>query len=150
VKHPRHIVCVCGGFRDADGRILLVRTPRRGWELPGGQVELGEDLVAALEREVREESGCNVSVDQLVSVCTNRSPPEMVIFTFTGRHLAGLPRADNETTDAAWFTPEEAVAVVTHPASAARLRDAVQDTARPLYRAYRHQPAFAVDIERSL
>ncbi len=50
---PMHIVAVSGLFSNANGQVLLVKTDRRGWECPGGQVEDGEDLVAALQREVR-------------------------------------------------------------------------------------------------
>jgi ADP-ribose pyrophosphatase YjhB (NUDIX family) len=50
--------------RDAAGRLLLVRRghdPGRGlWSLPGGRVEAGETLGAAVEREVLEETGLTV------------------------------------------------------------------------------------------
>ena len=75
-SYPRHIVAVSGLFRSDAGQILLVKTPRRGWELPGGQVEQGEDLIQALIREAREESGCEVQVERLVGVYTNPTPPE--------------------------------------------------------------------------
>jgi ADP-ribose pyrophosphatase YjhB (NUDIX family) len=53
MDHPRHIVAVSGLFFNREGGVLLVKTERRGWECPGGQVELGEDLIAALiEREI--------------------------------------------------------------------------------------------------
>ncbi len=48
------------GFIEANGMILLVRQRRAAstyWLLPGGGVERGETLTAALEREVREECG---------------------------------------------------------------------------------------------
>jgi ADP-ribose pyrophosphatase YjhB (NUDIX family) len=52
--NPLHVVAVTGFVRDAAGRVLLVRVLDRGWELPGGQVEEGEWLTAALEREVAD------------------------------------------------------------------------------------------------
>jgi 8-oxo-dGTP pyrophosphatase MutT (NUDIX family) len=53
-----------GVVLDSAGRLLLVRVsdrsePHRGtwWELPGGRLEDGEDSVAAVRREVLEETG---------------------------------------------------------------------------------------------
>ncbi len=54
---PKHIVAVAGLVTDASGRVLMVLSPRGDWEFPGGQVEEGETLTAALEREVLEETG---------------------------------------------------------------------------------------------
>ena len=58
---------VCAVIRDTDGRILLARRApgqhlEGHWELPGGKVELGESLEAALQRELLEELGLVVSV----------------------------------------------------------------------------------------
>lgn len=50
----------------ADGTILLIRRARRStmdpgtWELPGGKVDPGEQLIDALSREVAEETGLTV------------------------------------------------------------------------------------------
>ena len=53
-------------------RVLLVRrghAPLKGeWSLPGGAVELGETLEAALTREILEETSLHVRVEQLVDV----------------------------------------------------------------------------------
>ena len=52
------------------GRVLLVqrgRPPARGrWSLPGGLVDVGEGLEAAVRREVAEECGLTVEVHGLV------------------------------------------------------------------------------------
>jgi 8-oxo-dGTP diphosphatase len=140
MHHPQQIVCVAGLFWNSMGEVLLVRTPRRGWETPGGQVEQGEDLIAALERETVEESGCEVDAETLVGVYSRLTPPEMVVFMFRGRHRCGTPRGSHETLEAGWFPTDEAVIRVTHPASAMRLRDALAGHDRPVYRAYAGGP----------
>jgi 8-oxo-dGTP diphosphatase len=64
------IACVGAVVHDDRGRLLVVQRanePARGrWSLPGGRVEPGETDVAALVREVREETGLSVAVGRLV------------------------------------------------------------------------------------
>ncbi|SFL66804.1 NUDIX domain-containing protein [Geodermatophilus ruber] len=63
-RHPPVVACVGAVVHDAQGRLLLIRRahePSRGlWSVPGGRVEPGEALTAAVEREVREETGLAV------------------------------------------------------------------------------------------
>jgi len=64
------VPCAGGVVHDAAGRLLLVRRgrqPGRGlWSLPGGRCEPGETAAAAAVREVREETGLEVTAGAVV------------------------------------------------------------------------------------
>ena len=63
--------CVRVVLRDRAGRILLFRAVLASradtpwWELPGGGIEPGEGYRQAAVREIREETGLEISVDQV-------------------------------------------------------------------------------------
>lgn len=125
---------------NASGEVLLVRTPRRGWEPPGGQVELGEDIPTALHREVLEESGCEVRIQRLVGVYSNVTAPQKIILCFRCAHLSGVPRAGDECTDAGWFQTADALEQVLHEANRMRLRDALDGQSSVVYTSYTTEP----------
>ena len=52
-----HFVSVAGLVTNETGEVLLIKSPNRGWEYPGGMVEVGESLEIALYREIQEETG---------------------------------------------------------------------------------------------
>ncbi|BAC13191.1 hypothetical protein [Oceanobacillus iheyensis HTE831] len=53
-KTPKHIIAVSANVTNEKGETLLVKTHWRSdtWETPGGQVEEGEPLDKAVEREI--------------------------------------------------------------------------------------------------
>jgi 8-oxo-dGTP diphosphatase len=66
----RPVVGICAVARTADGRVLLIRrSDTGGWALPGGTLEWGERLSAALPREIEEETGARwVRLDRVTGV----------------------------------------------------------------------------------
>ena len=133
---PRHVVAVSGFVTDADGRVLLVRPALREWEMPGGVVELGENLLEALQREIQEETGCLVHVDGLVGVHSRITASELVVLHFRCRHESGEPRACPETPEVGWFTADEARRLVQTQPSRDRLLDSLDRGGGLVYRVY--------------
>jgi ADP-ribose pyrophosphatase YjhB (NUDIX family) len=64
--HPQHPQLAVSGAIFRDDKVLLVRrarSPAKGfYSLPGGRVEFGESLHAALHREVDEETGLRIEI----------------------------------------------------------------------------------------
>lgn len=58
--------------KNSDGDVLLTKRaipPYMGkWVMPGGKIDLGEPITAALKREVLEEVGLDVHVEGLIDI----------------------------------------------------------------------------------
>ena len=102
--HPKHIVAVSGLISHPNGKILLIRGPRRGWEFPGGQVEEGENLIEALQREIQEESGVTASIGSLVGIYSNIKSPSKVAFGFLGDYVCGDLTISEESLETEWIS----------------------------------------------
>ncbi|WP_233785899.1 NUDIX hydrolase [Planococcus halotolerans] len=83
--YPKHIVSVSAYITNKNNEVLMVKTHWRKdtWELPGGQVELGEALDKAVCREVLEETGIEVTVLGITGVYYNSSK-EVLTIVFKG------------------------------------------------------------------
>lgn len=138
--HPQHIVAVSGLITHPDGRILLVRSPRRGWEFPGGQVETGEDLIAALQRETEEESGITASIGALVGVYSNVKSPTKVMFGFLGDYVSGELTTSSESVETEWVERDLVLQRISNPAIYDRMRDMLHFSGRVVYRVYTTAP----------
>lgn len=115
-----HKVSVAGLVTNDEGKILLVNSPWRGWEYPGGLIEPGETFQQALHREIREESGAEVEIIGFVGICKNVEM-NIVNIDFACRYVGGTLTTSEESTEVGWFTAEEAFQMITFPLTKKRL-----------------------------
>jgi lipoyl(octanoyl) transferase len=109
----------------ADGRVLILRrTAARGgfWQQVTGRIEPGEEPGSAARRELREETGADVSVEPLgyrhafaLDAALNRVRPGALVLVeeiaFAARLPAGFSAVlSDEHAEHAWVTPAEALA----------------------------------------
>ena len=119
---PTHLVSVAALVTNDRGEILLVNSPWRGWEYPGGLIEPGETFQEALKREVREEAGVEIEITGFVGICKNVGK-DIVNIDFTARYLSGELRTSEESTEVIWATPEKAMEIITFPLTKKRLNN---------------------------
>ncbi len=67
-----------------DGKFLMVRNPKRGWEFPGGKVERGETPREAAMRECLEEAGA-----KLKNVWEIKRSEQMIVFAAEIEEIKG-------------------------------------------------------------
>lgn len=97
-----------------DGKVLLVRrarSPAKGfYSLPGGRVEFGESLHAALMREVAEETGLEIEIVGLAGwrevLPSAGGSGHYLIMSFAARWVAREPVLNDELDDFRWLLPE--------------------------------------------
>lgn len=120
-----HLVSVAALVTNSKGEILLVNSPWRGWEYPGGLIEPGETLQQALHREVREEAGIEIEITGFVGICKNLER-DIVNIDFTARYTGGELATSEESTEVIWTTPEKAMDMITFPLTRKRLSNMLQ------------------------
>lgn len=94
---------------DGTGRLLLVRSrkPGRAWELPGGKVHEDEWWTEALVREVREETGLEITIADEPPRVRNgkRTASAWTNVNLIARaHAKGEPVPGDDAAEAQWFT----------------------------------------------
>lgn len=68
---PKHILSAAAIVVNDKKELLLIKGPRRDWEMPGGQVEEGESLSQAVVRETKEESGIDIEIIKFCGIFQN-------------------------------------------------------------------------------
>jgi 8-oxo-dGTP diphosphatase len=135
-EYPSAPIAAVGAIVRKDDQVLLVRRgqePAKGrWVIPGGAVELGEATEEAVRREIREESGIEISVGPLATVVDRIERDEQgrvryhyLIVDLFASYVSGEPRAATDAAEARWVSGDELANFDLSPESLALCRQAL-------------------------
>jgi len=128
-EYPERPIVGVGGVVIEEDRVLLIRRgaePLKGqWSIPGGTLELGETLMEGAARELKEETGLDVSVlemielferinfgrgaDQAWTTIEERRRPRFhfVIVDYLCQRISGEAVAGGDVTEVQWAREDE-------------------------------------------
>ncbi len=116
-EYPDHPLVGVGGVVVHRNRVLLIRRgsePLKGeWTIPGGMLELGEELAEGVKREIKEETGLEVEPLAVLDVFDrimrtgSRVRYHYVIVDYACRWKRGRLEPGSDVTDARWARREE-------------------------------------------
>jgi len=115
-KKEHIVTSVVAVIVDDEERVLLTRRSippfQDMWVMPGGKINLGEPILAALKREVHEEVGLEVDVEGLIDVFEHLTPGDdnyhFVILYYRCRPLfCDIRHSEEEVAEVAWASRTE-------------------------------------------
>lgn len=112
-KCYRNPMAAVAGIVTEAGRILLVRraagqTYAGKWCIPCGHIEWGEDVRAALGREMKEETGLTVEAATEYAVYSNfHRPDALSVGCWFRCEVSGVPQAGDDADRIGWFYYDE-------------------------------------------
>lgn len=159
MSFPTHIVAAAGYVFDKEGKnILMIKTPNRGYDATGGQIEEGEDLETGVLREIMEESGIQAKVKCLCAVYSNvgkyvyydgvTQVPTKVLFDFICEYESGKCRTSEESSEVIWVPRDKVLDYVTSPVLRYRFEKMLSFRDRITYASFVTKPEFHVLTER--
>ena len=138
-----HLVSVAALVTNNRGEILLVNSPWRGWEYPGGLIEPGETFEEALKREVREEAGIEIEITSFIGICKNIDK-NIVNIDFTAKYISGELTASEESTEVMWVDADKAINMITFPLTIKRLANMLASEKLVALFSFRREKGFEV------
>ena len=155
---PTHIIAGAGIVINEHQEILMVKTYDAGWVFPGGQVEVGENVIDAVKREIMEETGIDVEVGEVFCISSNtgkhpgyngvKEVPTKIILDFICKAKCGTPRPSDENSESAYFPKDEVLDLIKTPAIIERYKAYLEYAGRPIYLEYVTRPSFRLKLKR--
>jgi ADP-ribose pyrophosphatase YjhB (NUDIX family) len=124
-----------------EGKILLQRRSDNDlWALPGGTIEIGENISETVKREVKEETGLDVEPEYVTGIYSD--PKHVIEYSdgevrqefsvcFACKIIRGDLYVSEESFEVAFFTPQEIEQLNMHQSTRVRIKH---------YLEHQHQP----------
>lgn len=117
-EYPHHPLVGVGALVKEGDSVLLIKRrydPEKGfWSIPGGVLELGETVREAAQREVLEETGLRVELEELIDVidlveydAAKKIRFHYVLVDFLARPIGGEIQPSREATAIRWVRSKE-------------------------------------------
>jgi 8-oxo-dGTP diphosphatase len=132
MKTPKHIISAATIVLNNQDEILLIKGPRRGWEMPGGQVEEGESLKDGAIRETKEESGIDIEIIKFCGVFQNVNR-SICNALFLGKPIGGELTTSSESLEVDFFPIEKALEMVNWINFRQRIEYCLDERLHPFY-----------------
>lgn len=129
---PKHIVSAATIVMNEQKEILLIKGPRRGWEMPGGQVEEGESLKEAAIRETKEETGIDVEIIKFCGIFQNVNK-SICNTLFLAKPVGGKLTTSPESLEVGFYPIEQALEMVTILNFRQRIEYCLDESKHPFY-----------------
>ncbi|RIW35117.1 NUDIX domain-containing protein [Bacillus salacetis] len=109
------VVAVKGMVVNDEGKVLIVQRSLEdavgagSWEFPGGKIDFGEDLEAALYREIKEETNLESAVERILFAVSFKTDPnrQVVLLTYLCRTKSASVSLSEEHMDYHWVEAEQ-------------------------------------------
>ena len=157
---PLHIIAAAGIVVNDKNEILMIKNNRRGWEFPGGQVEVGENVIDAVKREILEETGIEIEVGELFCISSNtgkypgyngvKEIPTKIMLDFICHAKGGTPVPSDENSKTAFIPKGRVPELIRTPAYIERYKAFLEYTGRPTYLEYVSRPEFQLKLKRHI
>lgn len=132
---PKHIVSAATIVMNDQKEILLIKGLKRGWEMPGGQVEIGESITDAAIRETKEETGIDVEIVNFCGIFQNVDN-SICNTLFIANPVGGILTTSSESLEVGFFPIKEALEMVTYKNFRQRIEYCLNKEDHPFYVAF--------------